>query len=130
MFSELTSEQCAGLIAVLLQEAAQINKSLSTLARVIRALGDKSAHIPYRDSVLTYLLSQSLGGNSRTAFVLTMHQDDRCVVLGANPPPNSRFQVSGEHSVHRQLCTLLAAGAKCRHREPEPHHRVERDLHR
>ncbi|CAD5229687.1 unnamed protein product [Bursaphelenchus okinawaensis] len=63
-----------------LKEASHINKSLSTLARVIRTLSSQpTQHIPYRDSVLTHLLSDSLGGNSRTAFVLTMHQGDMYV---------------------------------------------------
>jgi hypothetical protein len=57
-----------------LEEAKSINKSLSALGNVINALttkGNKSTmHIPYRDSKLTRLLENSLGGNSRTALVL------------------------------------------------------------
>lgn len=49
-----------------------INKSLSALGMVISALTDgKSKHIPYRDSKLTRLLSESLGGNSKTCLVIT-----------------------------------------------------------
>ena len=49
-----------------------INKSLTTLGMVIFALTDKkSSHIPYRDSKLTRILSESLGGNSKTCLVIT-----------------------------------------------------------
>eukprot|EP01089_Gocevia_fonbrunei_P019256 TRINITY_DN675_c0_g1_i6.p1 TRINITY_DN675_c0_g1~~TRINITY_DN675_c0_g1_i6.p1 ORF type:complete len:932 (-),score=266.37 TRINITY_DN675_c0_g1_i6:10-2805(-) len=54
-----------------LDEAKGINKSLSALGNVINALTDgKSKHVPYRDSKLTRLLQQSLGGNSRTTLCI------------------------------------------------------------
>ncbi|XP_066531682.1 kinesin-like protein KIF13B isoform X2 [Hoplias malabaricus] len=61
-----------------LKEGSNINKSLTTLGLVISALADqgagknKSKFVPYRDSVLTWLLKDSLGGNSRTAMVATV----------------------------------------------------------
>jgi kinesin family protein C2/C3 len=55
-----------------LKEAGHINKSLSALGNVMEALDRKSSHIPYRDSKLTYLLQDSLGGNSRTMMVVTV----------------------------------------------------------
>ncbi|CAG8567315.1 5047_t:CDS:10 [Diversispora eburnea] len=54
-----------------LEEAKKINKSLSALGMVINALTDgKSTHIPYRDSKLTRILQESLGGNSRTTLII------------------------------------------------------------
>lgn len=53
-----------------LKEATKINLSLSALGNVISALVDgKSTHVPYRDSKLTRLLQDSLGGNARTVMV-------------------------------------------------------------
>jgi len=55
-----------------LDEAKMINKSLTTLGKVITALTDKkSSHVPYRESKLTRILSESLGGNSRTCLIIT-----------------------------------------------------------
>ena len=64
-----------------LKEGAHINKSLVTLGSVISALAEASGkqnnskhktHIPYRDSVLTWLLKDSLGGNSKTIMIATI----------------------------------------------------------
>ncbi len=49
-----------------------INKSLLTLGRVINALVDRSAHIPYRESKLTRLLQDSLGGRTKTCIIATV----------------------------------------------------------
>eukprot|EP00696_Hemimastix_kukwesjijk_P008621 gnl/Hemi2/20904_TR6928_c0_g1_i1.p1 gnl/Hemi2/20904_TR6928_c0_g1~~gnl/Hemi2/20904_TR6928_c0_g1_i1.p1 ORF type:complete len:959 (-),score=429.06 gnl/Hemi2/20904_TR6928_c0_g1_i1:260-3136(-) len=54
-----------------LAEAKTINKSLSALGKVINALTDgKSTHVPYRDSKVTRVLQDSLGGNSRTSLII------------------------------------------------------------
>ncbi|KAI8142851.1 kinesin heavy chain [Fennellomyces sp. T-0311] len=54
-----------------LEEAKKINTSLTALGMVINALTDgKSRHIPYRDSKLTRILQESLGGNSRTTLII------------------------------------------------------------
>ncbi|KAF9266685.1 kinesin-domain-containing protein [Marasmius fiardii PR-910] len=59
-----------------LRETQSINKSLSALGDVIAALGEKGEkgdkHIPYRNSKLTYLLQNSLSGNSKTLMVLNL----------------------------------------------------------
>lgn len=61
-----------GATGTTLDEAKMINKSLTTLGMVINALTDKkSNHIPYRDSKLTRILSESLGGNSKTCLIVT-----------------------------------------------------------
>lgn len=66
-----------------LKEGANINKSLTTLGKVISALAEmqsskkrKSDFIPYRDSVLTWLLKENLGGNSRTAMIAALSPAD------------------------------------------------------
>jgi hypothetical protein len=56
-----------------LKEGAAINKSLSALGNVINALAEgKRSHVPYRDSKLTRLLQESLGGNSLTVMIATV----------------------------------------------------------
>ncbi|XP_047495501.1 kinesin-like protein unc-104 isoform X10 [Penaeus chinensis] len=71
-----------------LKEGANINKSLTTLGKVISALAEvvgktskpnkkrKAEFIPYRDSVLTWLLRENLGGNSKTAMVAAISPAD------------------------------------------------------
>lgn len=71
-----------------LREGSNINKSLTTLGRVIAALADPKANrsgkggrgkdmvVPYRDSILTWLLKESLGGNSKTAMIACIAPSD------------------------------------------------------
>lgn len=54
------------------KEAGLINQSLLTLGRVINSLADKNPHIPFRESKLTRLLQDSLGGNAKTALIATI----------------------------------------------------------
>jgi hypothetical protein len=51
--------------------AQKINLSLTALGLCIMSLTDGSAHIPFRDSKLTFFLKESLGGNSKTTLVCT-----------------------------------------------------------
>lgn len=92
-----------------LVEAAAINKSLSSLGQVFSAIGSNQTHIPYRNSKLTHILQDSLGGDSKTAMFLALSPNVdnlsethstllfgkgiRCIELGpakknnAPPPP-------------------------------------------
>lgn len=74
-----------GATGARLKEGAEINRSLSTLGRVIAALAEvtsgakkknAASMVPYRDSVLTWLLKDSLGGNSMTAMIAAISPAD------------------------------------------------------
>ncbi|CAA7271682.1 unnamed protein product [Cyclocybe aegerita] len=54
------------------REAGMINQSLLTLGRVINALVDKAQHVPYRESKLTRILQDSLGGRTKTCIIATI----------------------------------------------------------
>ncbi|XP_069697574.1 kinesin-like protein KIF14 [Periplaneta americana] len=87
--SERLSHTCTS--ADRLREGVSINRSLLTLGKVIAALADngnskKKAFVPYRDSILTWLLRESLGGNSRTTMLATIspaniHLDETLATL-------------------------------------------------
>eukprot|EP00029_Vermamoeba_vermiformis_P010617 TRINITY_DN5621_c0_g1_i1.p1 TRINITY_DN5621_c0_g1~~TRINITY_DN5621_c0_g1_i1.p1 ORF type:complete len:1483 (-),score=519.00 TRINITY_DN5621_c0_g1_i1:38-4486(-) len=66
-----------------LKEAGNINKSLSVLGNVIRALVEvangRDQFVHYRDSKLTFLLKDSLGGNSKTSIIATISPSDKCL---------------------------------------------------
>lgn len=75
-FSERASK--SGATGERLREGGNINKSLTTLGSVISALSETSSrdgeivkkpHVPYRNSILTWLLKDSLGGNSKTIMI-------------------------------------------------------------
>jgi kinesin family protein C2/C3 len=59
-----------------LKEAQAINKSLSSLANVLESLQRKEKHIPYRDSKLTFLLQNSLGGHAKTLMIVNISPAD------------------------------------------------------
>ncbi|KAH0929972.1 hypothetical protein HID58_015699 [Brassica napus] len=61
------------------REAGEINKSLLTLGRVINALVEHSGHIPYRESKLTRLLRDSLGGKTKTCVIATVSPSVHCL---------------------------------------------------
>eukprot|EP01090_Pellita_catalonica_P016677 TRINITY_DN4839_c0_g1_i1.p1 TRINITY_DN4839_c0_g1~~TRINITY_DN4839_c0_g1_i1.p1 ORF type:complete len:1135 (-),score=304.00 TRINITY_DN4839_c0_g1_i1:39-2981(-) len=99
-----------------LQEAQGINKSLSALGNVINALtSSKKKHIPYRDSKLTRLLQQSLGGNSRTTLCIncspsSVNEDETISTLRFGTRAKSiknQAKVNKELSVE-QLTKMLA----------------------
>jgi kinesin family protein 16B len=78
LFSERAD--ATGATGQRLKEGSSINKSLVTLSTVISTLADiseransaKKAFIPYRDSTLTWLLKDSLGGNAKTIMIASM----------------------------------------------------------
>ncbi|KAJ0065212.1 hypothetical protein NL108_006586, partial [Boleophthalmus pectinirostris] len=118
-----------------LKEGANINKSLTTLGKVISALAEVNkkkkkveSFIPYRDSVLTWLLRENLGGNSRTAMVAALSPADinydetlstlryadrakqiRCNAV-INEDPNNRLVRELKEEVSRLKDLLYAQG--------------------
>ncbi|KPJ01355.1 Kinesin-like protein Klp68D [Papilio xuthus] len=75
-----------GASADRLREAARINQALSSLGNVISALAENSPHVPYRDSKLTRILQDSLGGNSKTIMIANIgpaahHYDETVTTL-------------------------------------------------
>ncbi|XP_072754631.1 kinesin-like protein KIF14 isoform X1 [Anoplolepis gracilipes] len=101
-----------------LREGVSINKSLLTLGKVIASLTEstnnrKQGFVPYRESVLTWLLKESLGGNSRTAM------------LGTVSPAN--IHVEETLATLRYACQARAIVNRIRINE-DPHDRVIREL--
>uniref|UniRef100_H2YU67 Kinesin-like protein unc-104 n=1 Tax=Ciona savignyi TaxID=51511 RepID=H2YU67_CIOSA len=121
-----------------LKEGANINKSLTTLGKVISALADqvryakskkkRGDYIPYRDSVLTWLLKENLGGNSKTAMIAAISPADinydeslstlryadrakqiRCNAV-VNEDPNARLIRELKEEVERLRQVLRAEG--------------------
>ncbi|KAA0192843.1 Kinesin protein [Fasciolopsis buskii] len=100
------------------KEGISINRGLLALGNVISALGDKAkrgCHVPYRDSKLTRLLQDSLGGNSRTIMIACISPSD-CDFLEtlntlkyANRARNIRNRViMNQDKTSKQLATLRA----------------------
>ncbi|KAF1403088.1 Kinesin-like protein KIF14, partial [Spheniscus magellanicus] len=84
-----------------LKEGANINKSLLTLGKVISALSKQSRNgkktfVPYRESVLTWLLKESLGGNSQTAMIATV-----------SPAASSTEETLSTLRYAKQACSII-----------------------
>ncbi|VTZ68286.1 kinesin-5, putative [Plasmodium chabaudi chabaudi] len=77
--SENALKSSYGNIKIRQQECCNINQSLLTLGRVINALIENSSYIPYRDSKLTRLLQDSLGGKTKTFIVATISPSSLCI---------------------------------------------------
>lgn len=88
-----------------LKETQHINKSLSTLSNVIEKLQSKAAHVPYRESKLTYLLRNSLGGDSKTLAIVCCnplgehYQETACSLRFANKLCNVELKSTADCSV-------------------------------
>lgn len=83
-----------------LREAQHINKSLSALGDVIAALRSRQGHVPFRNSKLTYLLQDSLSGDSKTLMVVQVRVSGgpaggpRCVWARPAPRPGNPLRDS------------------------------------
>lgn len=64
------------------REAGNINQSLLTLGRVITALVDRTPHVPYRESKLTRILQDSLGGRTKTSIIATISPANNNLEVG------------------------------------------------
>eukprot|EP01138_Halocafeteria_seosinensis_P008323 gb/GECG01008505.1/.p1 GENE.gb/GECG01008505.1/~~gb/GECG01008505.1/.p1 ORF type:complete len:1631 (+),score=309.44 gb/GECG01008505.1/:1-4893(+) len=81
-----------------LEEAKNINKSLSALGNVIRSLAEGKNHVPYRDSKLTMLLRDALGGNSVTKLLVTGTMSSKDI---AETTSSMRFAMSAKQIKNR-----------------------------
>ncbi|CAD7701953.1 unnamed protein product [Ostreobium quekettii] len=92
-----------------LKESVHINQGLLCLGNVISALGDESrpriGHVPYRDSKLTRLLQDSLGGNSRTCMVACVSSADNCFdeTLNTLKYANRARNIKNKPHVNREI---------------------------
>lgn len=107
------------------KEASHINQSLTTLGKVVQAcIGREKAfcHVPYRDSVLTQLLSDSIGGQAKTLMIVhvTPHQEDtqesgRTLQFAAGAACVQERSAKGEDKQRqRQLVRLSADNVRLR----------------
>lgn len=104
-----------------LREAQCINKSLSALGDVINALRGKHSHVPFRNSRLTYLLQDSLSGDSKTLMMVQVRE--RLLLTSGpaasfsplSPVPVSTAGVPSarQHERVHQLAEVCSAGPQC-----------------
>lgn len=111
----------SGVTGQALEEAKKINKSLSTLAHVIQALTTDRSHVPYRDSKLTRILTDALGGNSKTVLLLacspsadlarltssTLGFGQRAKLIRNTPKINEEISIKGYQLMVQQLQAKL-----------------------
>lgn len=111
-----------------LRESQSINKSLSALADVISALQKRSPHIPYRNSKLTHLLQESLGGSAKTlmfvnlstfpvmAFMISSHLLTDAVnsAEGAFVLPSEAHSFESSYNVSAPFCGISSVNVRYR----------------
>ncbi|KAH7656831.1 Plus-end-directed kinesin ATPase protein [Dioscorea alata] len=87
------------------REAGEINKSLLTLGRVINALVEHSGHIPYRESKLTRLLRDSLGGKTKTCIIATISPAINCLeeTLSTLEYAHRAKGIKNKHEINQKL---------------------------
>ncbi|RHY89914.1 hypothetical protein DYB35_008886, partial [Aphanomyces astaci] len=100
-----------------LNEAKAINKSLSALSNVIKALGDGHKHIPFRDSKLTRILQDSLGGHAKTCLIVTVSSSSYNV---AETISTVRFgtrakEIKNDPTLHEVQCHISATSSHVGH---------------
>lgn len=113
----------------LLEEAKNINQSLSTLGNVINALTKGQHHVPYRNSVLTRLLSDALGGNSKTVLIIAaspalFNAEETLSTLRFGKRAKeikNRVAVNEELSIEQYKARLAAAKLRINKLETENH---------
>ncbi|TNN48278.1 Kinesin-1 heavy chain [Liparis tanakae] len=97
-----------GAEGTVLDEAKMINKSLSSLGNVISALAEGSNYVPYRDSKMTRILQDSLGGNCRTTMVIC------CSPSAYNDAETRSTLMFGQRYTHTCSCLVTWAGREPR----------------
>jgi kinesin family protein 3/17 len=101
-----------------LEESKKINQSLSALGNVIASLIEGKPHIPYRDSKLTRILEDSLGGNCKTTMMamispaLEVRRDRGAAWGGCRPPPCARRRRRPAPATSRPPPAALPAAAR------------------
>eukprot|EP01135_Chromosphaera_perkinsii_P006417 Nk52_evm19s490 gene=Nk52_evmTU19s490 len=80
-FVDLAGSECAaasGAVGTSLREASNINKSLSALCDVLNALNEKRKHVPYRNSKLTHMLKDCIGGDAKLLIFVCVSPTETC----------------------------------------------------
>lgn len=90
------------------RESANINQSLLTLGRVITALVERTPHVPYRESKLTRLLQESLGGRTKTSIIATVSPGDSEETLSTLEYAHRAKNILNKPEINQKLTKKLA----------------------